>query len=135
MHKTPTGDHIKALRKKARRTLVKANQARKAGYNLELPEAHEEANRLEGDAAQTLKDADALTEIARLEDLQLWVMQKRSASVKATVWEYWMASWRHGSEVHNQYIGSKKRLSYSDALAKARQLKRKDLGIGTQEDR
>jgi hypothetical protein len=100
MHRTPAGDQVKALRKKARMTQAKANQARKVGYDLELPEAHEKANRLEEEAAQDLHDADVLTGMARLEDLQLWV-QKRSASVKAAVWEYWMASWRRDSEVHN----------------------------------
>jgi hypothetical protein len=128
MHATETGQHIKALRKRGRETLVKANKARRAGYELALPEAHEEAFRLEEEAALILKEAKDLISLARLEDLHLWTMEKHSGCNLKT-WKYWMASWRDGSGVHNEYIGSQKRLPYSEALAKAIKKKREFLGL------
>jgi hypothetical protein len=130
MHATETGQHIKAMRRRGRETLAKANKARRAGYELALPEAHEEAFRLEEEAALTLKEAEDLISLARLEDLHLWTMEKKSQSARSMkIWKYWMASWRDGSGVHNEYIGSQKRLSHSDALAKAIKKKREFLGL------
>jgi len=43
-------------------------------------------------------------------------------------YEYWMASWRRGSEVHNEYLGTCKKLDRRTSLEKARRIKAKDLG-------
>lgn len=52
----------------------------------------EEANRLKAEA-ESLKDA------ARLEDLQVWQMEKEKATKKGfRTYTYWMASWREGSK-------------------------------------
>jgi hypothetical protein len=39
-----------------------------------------------------------------------------------------MASWRRGSKVHNEYLGTCKKMDRQTALKKARRLKAKDLG-------
>jgi hypothetical protein len=40
-----------------------------------------------------------------------------------------MASWRRGSKVHNEYLGSCKKLDRDTALGKARMIKAADLGM------
>jgi hypothetical protein len=61
--------------------------------------------RMDSEAAGALAEAEDLKDSARLEDLHLWKMEKELDSKKGRKgYEYWMASWRQGSEVHNKYI-------------------------------
>jgi len=86
--------------------------------------------RLENEAASTLAEADSLRDAARLEDLHLWKMEKEFDSRKGKKkYEYWMASWRRGSKVHNEYLGTCKKLDRETALGKARRIKARDWGI------
>ena len=128
MHTTAAGDQIKALRKQARQHIKEANLARKVAQV--VPEAKDTVERMESKAASTLAEADNLRDGARLEDLHLWKMEKEFDSRKGKKkYEYWMASWRRGSKVHNEYLGTCKKLDRDTALGKARRIKAKDLGI------
>jgi hypothetical protein len=58
---------------------------------------------------------------ARLEDPHLWKMEKEFNSKKGRKrYEYWMASWRRGSKVHDEYLGTCKKMDRQTALEKAR---------------
>ena len=128
MHATATGDQIKALRIEARQRIKKANIARRAAHV--VPEAKDTVEMMENEAASALAEADSLREAARLEDLHLWKMEKEFDSRKGKRrYEYWMASWRRGSKVHNEYLGSCKKIDRETALGKARRIKAADLGI------
>ena len=128
MHATVAGDQIKALRRQARQRIKEANIARKAAEV--VPEAKDTVERMKSEATIALAEADSLRDAARLEDLHLWKMEKEFDSRKGKKkYEYWMASWRRGSKVHNEYLGSCKKLDRETALGKARRIKAKDLGI------
>jgi hypothetical protein len=128
VHTTAAGDQIKALKKQARQRIKEANIARKAAQV--VPEAKDAVERMKSEAASTLAEADSLMNAARLEDLHLWKMEKEFDSKKGRKkYEYWMASWRRGSKVHNEYLGTCKKLDRETALGKARRIKAKDLGI------
>ena len=128
MHTTVAGDQIKALRRQARQRTKEANIARKAAEV--VPEAKDTVERMKSEATIALAEADSLRDAARLEDLHLWKMEKEFDSRKGKKkYEYWMASWRRGSKVHNEYLGSCKKLDRETALGKARRIKAKDLGI------
>jgi len=128
VHATAAGDQIKALRRQARQRIKEANIARKAAQV--VPEVKDTVERMESEAASTLAEADNLRDAARLEDLHLWKMEKEFDSRKGKKkYEYWMASWRRGSKVHNEYLGSCKKLDRDTALGKAKSIKAKDLGI------
>ena len=49
-------------------------------------------------------------------------------------YEYWMAPWQRGSKVHNEYLGTCKKIDRRTALEKARRIKAKDLGIDKKEE-
>ncbi len=84
--------------------------------------------RMESEAADALDEAEDLKDAARLEDLHLWKMKKKFDSKKGRKrYEYWMASWRRGSKVHNEYLGTCKKRDRETALEKARKIKAKDL--------
>jgi hypothetical protein len=90
---------------------------------------------MESEAASALAEADNLWEAARLEDLHLWNMEKEFYSRKGRKkCEYWMASWRRGSKVHNEYLGTFKKLNRQTALEKAKKIKAADLGINKRSD-
>jgi hypothetical protein len=128
VHATTAGDRIKALKKQASQRIKEANLARKAAQV--VPEAHDAVERLESEAAGALAEADSLRDAARLEDLHLWKMKKEFDSKKGMMkYEYWMASWRHGSKVHNEYLGPCKKVDRDTALGKARRIKAADLGM------
>jgi hypothetical protein len=128
VHTTDAGDQIKALRRQARQRIKEAHIARKATQV--VPEAKDTVERMESEAASTLAEADSLMNAARLEDLHLWKMEKEFDSRKGKKkYEYWMASWRRGAKVHNEYLGTCKKLDRETALGKARRIKAKDLGI------
>lgn len=128
MHTTAAGDQIKALRRQARQRIKEAKIARKAAQV--VPEAKDTVERMESEAADALAEAEDLKDSARLEDLHLWKMEKEFDTKKGRKrYEYWMASWRRGSKVHNQYLGTCKKMDSEIALEKARRIKAKELGI------
>ena len=128
MHTTNAGNQIKALRRQARQRIKGATLARKAAQV--VPEAKDIIKRIENEAASTLAEADGLLNAARLEDLHLWKMEKEVVSKKGKEKdEYWMASWRRGWKVHNEYVRNLQELNRETALGKARRIKAKDLGI------
>lgn len=128
MHTTNAGNQIKALRRQARQCIKEATLARKAAQV--VPEAKDTVERMKSEAASSLAEANNLMNAARLEDLHLWMMEKEFDSKKGRKkYEYWMASWRRGSKVHNEYLGTCKKLDRENALGKARRIKAKDLGI------
>lgn len=135
MHRTAARERIKELRREAYEGLNKANRARKAGEELDLDDAFGLAAGLESDAARALHEAENLKDAARLQDLNLWKMEKEKNFKKGGIkkYEYWMASWREGSKVRNVHLGSCRKLDHGAALHKARELKAQALGISGEE--
>jgi hypothetical protein len=124
MHKTAAGEQLKALKKQAQTLSRDAQSVQKA----QTPVAHKEAKRLQEKADQTLAEAKDLKQRARLEDLQVWEMEKVKESKKGSKkYTYWMASWREGDKVRNVHLGSCRKLSKEDAVQQARKLKAESL--------
>jgi len=80
-----------------------------------------------GFCRDAFNEAKALKPLARLEDLSVYKVEKKGKKGKTN--EYWHATWRHGHEVCNVYLGSCKKLAREQALQKAKKMKAEDLGI------
>ncbi len=124
MHKTAAGEKRKALKKcaiwleKEAGDLPKTKQMESA-RKIRL----EEANRLKAEA-EVLKDK------ARLEDVNIWQMEKqKTTKTGSKVFTYWMASWREGSNVRNVHLGSCRRMDASAAKQKAKKMKAEALRL------
>ena len=77
-----------------------------------------------------LAEAEALKLQARLEDLNVWQMEKVKQSRKGSkTYTYWMASWREGGKTHNVHLGSSRKMDAAEARQKAREMKAEALGI------
>ena len=123
MHKTTAGEKRKALREEALELARDAKAAMKA-------DAMEKARALEGQADSLKAEAEAMEGAARLEDINLWQMEKSKSTKKGTQsYLYWMASWREGGKVRNVHLGSCKKVDHETALQKARKMKREALGL------
>ncbi|VVB64853.1 Uncharacterised protein [uncultured archaeon] len=124
MHKTDAGEKRKALKKKAlelereTKALAKARQM-------------EPARKIRQDEADRLKaEAVALKDAARLEDLQVWQMEKEKNTKKGSrTYTYWMASWRECDKVRNVHLGSCRIMDQSLAMRKAKDMKAEALRI------
>ena len=128
MHKTAAGEKRKALKTEALEQERDARAAMKAAEI--LPDAREEARRMEGRADELKAEAEALEGAASLEDLTLWQMEKAKTTKKGSkTYLYWMASWREGSKVRNVHLGSCKKVDHEAALQKAKTMKAAALGI------
>ena len=128
MHKTSAGEKRKALKTEALELERDARSATKAAEI--LPDAREEARRIEGRADELKAEAEALKGAARLEDLTLWQMEKAKTTKKGSrSYFYWMASWREGDKVRNVHLGSCRKVDHETALQKARKMKTEALGI------
>jgi len=128
MHKTTTSERMKSLRGEARELERDASIALKAAEI--LPDAREEARRMEGRADELKAEAEALKGAARLEDLHLWQMEKTKSTKKGTQsYLYWMASWREGGKVRHVHLGSCRKVDRETALQKARKVKADALGL------
>jgi len=89
-----------------------------------------EARELESQADELRAESAAMEEAARLEDLNLWQMEKAKTTKKGSkTYLYWMASWREGGKVRNVHLGSCRKVDYETALQKAWKLKAKALGM------
>jgi hypothetical protein len=125
MHRTPSGDRRQSLQKEARELARDARALQKA---TRAPAARKEAERLQGYADAALAEAEALKLQARLEDLNLWQMEKVKQIRKGTkTYTYWMASWREGGKTHNVHLGSSKKMDAAEARQKAREMKAEGL--------
>ena len=128
MHKTAAGEKRKALKAEALELERDASMAMKAAEI--LPDAREEARRMEGRADELKAEAEALKGAARLEDLQVWEQKKVKDTKKgAKTYTYFMASWREGGKTRNVYLGSSQKMSREEAQEKARAMKREALGL------
>jgi len=128
MHKTAAGEKRKALKTEA---MVRERYARAAMKAAEiLPDAREEARKLEQQADELKAESGALVGAARLEDINLWQMEKEKTTKKGSkTYIYWMASWREGGKVRNVHLGSCRKVDHETALQKARKMKAAVLGI------
>ena len=117
MHKTTAGEKRKALREEALELARDAKAAMKA-------DAMEKARALEGQADSLKAEAEAMEGAARLEDINLWQMEKSKSTKKGTQsYLYWMASWREGGKVRNVHLGSCRKVDHETALQKAKAMK------------
>ena len=130
MHRTPSGDRRQSLQKEARELARDARALQKAAR---APAARREAERLQGEAEKALAEAEALKLQARLEDLNVWQMEKVKQSRKGCkTYTYWMASWREGGKTRNVHLGSARKMDAEAAMQKAREMKAEALGMQIQ---
>jgi len=125
MHKTETGEKIKAMKTEAARAEMEATTLAKVrGLEAGAVEREEEARRLRS-------EAEDLRPKARLEDLSVYQVEKVKPSAKgeSKTYKYWYASWWEGDRARNVYLGSVAKLSEEAALAKARKMKAEALGL------
>ncbi|NBJ16126.1 MAG: hypothetical protein FNP40_11305 [Dehalobacter sp. 4CP] len=128
MHKTAAGEKRKALKTEAMELERYARAAMKAAEI--LPDARREARKLEQQADELKAKYGALEGAARLEDLQVWQMEKEKTTKKGSkTYLYWMVSWREGGKVRNVHLGSCRKVDHETALQKARKLKAEALGL------
>ena len=126
MHKTNAGEQRKVLKNQAQAQARAAQSVQKA----QTLAARKEAKRLQKKADQTLADAKDLKQQARLEDLQVWEMEKVKESKKGSKkYTYWMASWREGDKVRNVHLGSSRKIDAEAARQKAQKMKAEALGL------
>ena len=128
MHKTTASERMKALRGEARELERDASIALKAAEI--LPDARMKAGELESQANKLKAEAEALVGAARLEDINLWQMEKEKTTKKGSkTYIYWMASWREGRKVRHVHLGSCRKVDHETALQKARKVKAGALGL------
>lgn len=123
--RTETMERVKELRAEARQaeqSLRAAHRLARAG--IDVKEILEDLKVKQDDALVVAKE---LKPLARLEDLSVYKIEKKGKKGKTN--EYWHATWRHGHDVYNVYLGSCKKLAREQALQKARKMKAEDLGI------
>lgn len=86
-------------------------------------EVLEEAERLEGEALEALEEA-------RLEAVTVYLGDVVKITARGEKrYRYYFASWKVGGKVKNVYIGSPRKTTLEDAEEKARELKRRDIGL------
>jgi hypothetical protein len=125
MHRTETGEKIKAMKAEAARSEREAaTLAKVRGLEAGAVEREEEARRLRS-------EVEDLKPKARLEDLSVYQVEKEKPTAKgeARTYTYWYASWWEGDRARNVYLGSVAKLSEEAALGKARKIKASALGI------
>jgi len=121
VHKTTAGERRKALKAEAQ---VLARDARALQKAARAPAVLREAQRLKEEADAALAEAEDLKLQARLEDLNIWQMNKAKEGKKGTqIYTYWMASWREGDKTRNVHLGSCKKMDAETARQKARKMK------------
>jgi len=131
MHRTPSGDRRQSLQKTARELARDARALQKVAAS--APASRQEAERLQGEANAALAEAEALKLQARLEDLNVWEMEKVKQSRKGSkTYTYWMASWREDGKTHNVHLGSSRKMDATKARQKAREMKAEALGMQIQ---
>jgi hypothetical protein len=126
VHKTPTGERIKELRAESRK-LGAALIAARALDGLEDLGDLKERLRERREAAKAEAAALQTSGRARVEDLSVFRVRKETKKGKEH--EYWHAAWMIEGKVRNVYLGSCKKVSYQEALERARRRKAEGLGI------
>lgn len=126
VHKTDAMEEVKDLRRKAKAAKSKLMHAQSL---LELPENREYAKELRNESEEALAAAEALkaSELHRLQDLKPYEVKKTNR--KGKTYSYWHASWMEGDKVVNVYLGAFSKMTYSEALQKAKRMKAEALGI------
>jgi hypothetical protein len=128
MHATTAGNRIKALKKEAQELARDATATKRAAKT--LPDASEKARELQEEAYKALSEAVTLRAVARLEDLNVWIMEKTKTTKKGSrSYSYWMANWREGDKVRNVHLGSCDKMDEETARQKARAIKAEMLAI------
>lgn len=128
MHKTEAGEKVKALKREARGLARDATATKRAAKT--LPEARQKARELQEEADKARSEAVALKPVARLEDLNVWIMEKTKTTKKGSrSYRYWMANWREGGKVRNVHLGSCGKMDEETARQKARAIKAEALAI------
>jgi hypothetical protein len=131
IHKTTSGRKAKELREEARELRRQAQSLRDmpnrpvaAMMEGKARESEDEARRLEEEALEAM-------EAARLEAVTVYLGEvvKKTTAKGEKRYQYYFASWKAGGKVKNVYIGSPRKMSQEEATAKARELKRRDLGL------
>ena len=125
VHKTPTGERIKELRVESRKlgaALIAATELE----GLEDLEALKARLRERREAAKDEAAALANSGRARVEDLSVFRVKKETK--KGREHEYWHAAWMVGGKTRNVYLGSCKKMSQEEALARAQKMKAEELG-------
>ena len=124
MHATTAGEKRKALKRAAMELEREAKALAKIGEM-------EPARRIRQQEADRLKaEAKALKDTARLEDLQIWQMEKEKTTKKGSrTYAYWMASWREGAKVRNVHLGSCRMMDIRVSRQKAKKMKAEALGL------
>jgi hypothetical protein len=128
MHATIAGEKRKTLKSKARKLKQESKLAERAArYPTGLLA---DVATLMAMAENVAMESQELKGAARLEDIHLWTMEKTKATKKGDrSYTYWMASWREGKKVRNNHIGSPRKMTGEEALAKAKKLKAAALGV------
>ena len=85
------------------------------------PAARQVAKRLQGEVDLALAEAEALKLQARLEDLNVWEMEKFRQSRKGSrTYTYWTISWSEGDKTRNVHLGSSRKMDAEAARQKVR---------------
>lgn len=123
--------HDNASRREARELKKRARVLAREAKALDGIEGAEPlAKEKEGAANRLLQEARELQDAARLEDLTV----RQEPLVKHTKkgerkYYRWVASWREGGMYRKVYLGSCRRMSQTEALLKAREMKADRLRI------
>ncbi len=126
MHRTNAGEKRKLLKRDAR-------ELEKDARILEgIKQMGPAAGIRQAEADRLKAEAEALKDLARLEDLHVWEMEKEKTTKKGSKkYTYWMASWRKGDKTRNIHLGSCRKLDAQAALQKARAMKADALGLSS----
>ena len=130
VHKTPTSERIKLLLSEAQR-LDSAISAAAEQDNLGDIDELQECLRERREAAHAEAMALQNSGQARLEDLSVFKIKKatRKGTKNGKKREYWYSAWVVRGKRRNIYFGSCEKISYEEALDRAKSMKAKDLGI------
>jgi hypothetical protein len=126
VHKTATGERIKELRVESQ----KLGAALMAASELEgLENLGDLKARLRERREAAKAEAAALKSSgqARVEDLSVFRVKRETK--RGREHEYWHAAWMVGGKTRNVYLGSCKKMSQEEALARAQKMKAEELGI------
>jgi hypothetical protein len=127
VHKTATGERIKELRAESQKlgaALIAATKVEGLENLGDLKARLRERREAAKAEAAALKSSGR----ARVEDLSVFRVKKETK--KGREHEYWHAAWMVGGKTRNVYLGSCKKMSQEEALARAQKMKVEELGIG-----
>jgi len=125
--------HDTPARREARKLREEATALSKEACTLaEISEAEGLAEKKANEAKKLMEEARRLQERARLEDLKVVQEPLTKTTKKGERREYlrWVCYWREGGRLRKIYLGSCKKISQVEALAKARKMKSTFLQIG-----